>query len=79
MPEYSISQIEKFEECPRQDKFTYVDRIPRYEESVEAFLGQRFHDATIPSRRAGSWASSGSSGSRSTTKGSAGAMPSSTG
>ncbi len=45
MAEYSISQLDKFEECPLQYKFVYVDRIKRYEESIEAFLGQRFHDA----------------------------------
>jgi len=45
MPEYSISQLDKFEECALQYKFIYVDGIKRYEESVEAFLGQRFHDA----------------------------------
>jgi len=45
MPEYSISQLDKFEECPRQYKFNYVDRIKRYEEGVEAFLGSRFHEA----------------------------------
>jgi len=44
MPEYSISQLDKFEECALQYKFIYVDGIKRYEESVEAFLGQRFHD-----------------------------------
>jgi putative RecB family exonuclease len=45
MPEYSISQLDKFEQCALQYKFNYVDGIKRYEESVEAFLGQRFHDA----------------------------------
>jgi putative RecB family exonuclease len=45
MPEYSISQIGTFETCARQYKFIYVDKIKRYEEGVEAFLGQRFHDA----------------------------------
>jgi ATP-dependent helicase/DNAse subunit B len=45
MPEYSISQLDKFEQCAQQYKFNYVDGIKRYEESVEAFLGQRFHDA----------------------------------
>ncbi|MCJ7485950.1 MAG: PD-(D/E)XK nuclease family protein [Candidatus Aminicenantes bacterium] len=45
MPEYSISQLSKFEECALQYKFLYVDKIKRYEEGVEAFLGQRFHDA----------------------------------
>ncbi len=45
MPEYSISQLDKFEQCALQYKFNYVDGIKRYEEGVEAFLGQRFHDA----------------------------------
>jgi len=45
MPEYSISQLSKFEECALQYKFLYVDKIKRYEEGIEAFLGQRFHDA----------------------------------
>lgn len=45
MAEYSISQLHQFEECARHYKFVYVDRIKRYEEGVEAFLGQRFHEA----------------------------------
>src|SRR4030042_5539077 len=45
MSEYSISQLGKFEECALQYKFIYVDKIERREEGVEAFLGQRFHDA----------------------------------
>lgn len=45
MAEYSNSQLGKFEQCPLQYKFIYVDGIKRYEEGVEAFLGQRFHDA----------------------------------
>ncbi|MBM3305367.1 MAG: PD-(D/E)XK nuclease family protein [Candidatus Aminicenantes bacterium] len=45
MAEYSHSQLSKFEQCPLQYKFIYVDGIKRYEEGVEAFLGQRFHDA----------------------------------
>ena len=45
MAEYSISQLGKFEECALQYKFIYVDKIKRYEEGVEAFLGQRFHEA----------------------------------
>jgi putative RecB family exonuclease len=45
MAEYSHSQLDKFEQCPRQYKFIYVDRIKRKDEGVEAFLGQRFHDA----------------------------------
>jgi RecB family exonuclease len=45
MPEYSISQLGAFEKCALQYKFIYVDKIKRYEEGVEAFLGQRFHEA----------------------------------
>jgi len=45
MAEYSNSQLATFEQCPRQYKFIYVDRIKRDEEGIEAFLGQRFHDA----------------------------------
>jgi putative RecB family exonuclease len=45
MREYSISQLDKFEECALQYKFRYVDKIYRYEEGVEAFLGSRFHEA----------------------------------
>ena len=45
MPEYSISQIGTFEDCALQYKLIYVDKIKRYVEGVEAFLGQRFHEA----------------------------------
>ncbi|OGD11995.1 MAG: hypothetical protein A2Y86_01865 [Candidatus Aminicenantes bacterium RBG_13_62_12] len=44
MREYSHSQLEKYETCPLQYKFVYVDRLRRYEEGVEAFLGSRFHE-----------------------------------
>jgi len=45
VPEYSNSQLGKFESCPLQYRLIYVDRIKRPEEGVEAFLGQRFHEA----------------------------------
>jgi putative RecB family exonuclease len=45
MAEYSISQLNQFEQCALHYKLIYVDRIKRYEEGVEAFLGQRFHEA----------------------------------
>jgi len=45
MAEYSISQLGTFENCALQYRLNYVDRIKRYEEGVEAFLGQRFHEA----------------------------------
>jgi putative RecB family exonuclease len=45
MAEYSHSQLSTFELCPLQYKFHYVDGIKRKEEGIEAYLGQRFHDA----------------------------------
>jgi RecB family exonuclease len=45
MAEYSISQLGTFENCALQYRLNYVERIKRYEEGVEAFLGQRFHEA----------------------------------
>jgi len=45
LPLYSPSRISAYESCPRQYKFRYIDRIPREEESIEAFLGSRVHEA----------------------------------
>lgn len=45
LPAYSPSRISTYEACPRQYKFRYVDRIPSDEESIEAFLGSRVHEA----------------------------------
>jgi putative RecB family exonuclease len=42
---YSPSRISTYESCPRQYKYRYIDRIPRDEESIEAFLGSRVHEA----------------------------------
>lgn len=44
MPIYSHSRISCFETCPLQYKFAYIDRIEREKESIEAFLGSRFHE-----------------------------------
>jgi putative RecB family exonuclease len=33
-----------FENCPLQYKFNYIDKIKRDEESIEAFVGSRFHE-----------------------------------
>jgi len=45
LPTYSPSRISTYESCPRQYKYRYIDRIPRDEESIEAFLGSRVHEA----------------------------------
>jgi putative RecB family exonuclease len=42
---YSPSRISTYESCPRQYKFRYIDRIPREEETIEAFVGSRVHEA----------------------------------
>ena len=42
---FSPSRISTYESCPRQYKYRYIDRIPRDEESIEAFLGSRVHEA----------------------------------
>lgn len=41
---YSHSRLESFGQCRLKYKFTYIDRIRREEESIEAFLGRRFHE-----------------------------------
>jgi putative RecB family exonuclease len=41
---YSYSRLATFEDCPLKYKFNYLDRIKREEESIEAFLGSRFHE-----------------------------------
>ena len=44
MPIYSHSRISCFETCPLQYKLAYIDHIERDKESIEAFLGSRFHE-----------------------------------
>jgi len=51
MPEYSISQLGTFEDCALQYRLIYVDRIKRYEEGVEAFLGRRFIKAYVSTEK----------------------------
>jgi putative RecB family exonuclease len=46
MPTFSISRIGAYRDCPRQYKFAYIERPPvEFEETVEAFLGSRVHEA----------------------------------
>ena len=46
MPIYSHSKLATYENCPRQFKLRYLDRIelPEEAEGIEAFLGSRVHD-----------------------------------
>jgi len=41
---YSHSRLSSFENCPRQFRYRYVERMPIESESIEAFLGKRVHD-----------------------------------
>ena len=45
MPVYSHSRLSAFEKCPLQYRYRYLDRIKRDTQSIEAFLGNRVHDA----------------------------------
>lgn len=42
---YSHSRLSTFENCPLRYKYSYIDKIPREEEGIEAFMGSRFHEA----------------------------------
>jgi len=44
MPIYSHSRLGTFETCPLQYKFSYIDKIDRDKQGIEAFVGSRFHD-----------------------------------
>ncbi|MBZ0170622.1 PD-(D/E)XK nuclease superfamily protein [Candidatus Methylomirabilis lanthanidiphila] len=44
-PVYSASRLSTYESCPLQFRYRYIDRIPRTEESIEAYLGSRVHEA----------------------------------
>lgn len=41
---YSHSRLSTFETCPLQYKFTYIDKLERVGQGIEAFLGLRFHE-----------------------------------
>ncbi|MCZ7627028.1 MAG: PD-(D/E)XK nuclease family protein [Candidatus Methylomirabilis sp.] len=41
---YSASRLSTYESCPLQYRYRYIDRIPRAEESIEAYLGSRVHE-----------------------------------
>lgn len=45
MPVYSHSRLSTFEKCPLQYRYRYIDRIKRDTQSIEAFMGNRVHDA----------------------------------
>lgn len=45
MPSYSHSRLSSFEKCRLQYKYRYIDRIRRDVQSIEAFMGNRVHEA----------------------------------
>ncbi len=45
MPLYSHSRLGTYEKCPLQYRYRYVDKIKRDTQSIEAFMGNRVHEA----------------------------------
>jgi putative RecB family exonuclease len=45
VPVYSHSRLSAFEKCPLQYKYRYLDRIKRDTQGIEAFMGNRVHEA----------------------------------
>lgn len=45
MQVYSHSRLGSFEKCPLQYRFRYIDRIKRDTQGIEAFMGNRVHEA----------------------------------
>lgn len=45
MPVWSHSRLSSFEKCPLQFRFRYIDKIRKDTFSIEAFLGNRVHEA----------------------------------
>lgn len=41
---YSHSRLSAFEQCKLRYKYSYIDKIKREEDSIETFLGSRFHE-----------------------------------
>ena len=41
---YSYSQLNTYKSCPEKYKISYLDRIRKPDESIEAFMGNRVHD-----------------------------------
>lgn len=42
---FSHSSLQTFKKCPAQFKCRYIDNIRKEDESIEAFLGKRLHEA----------------------------------
>ncbi len=45
MDRFSHSSLETYKKCPTQFKIRYLDNIKKPDESIEAFMGKRIHEA----------------------------------
>jgi putative RecB family exonuclease len=45
MSTFSHSRIDSYQTCPKKYEFSYILKMPRGASGVEAFMGQRFHEA----------------------------------
>ena len=45
MNRFSHSSLETYKKCPAQFKIRYIDNIRKPDESIEAFMGKRVHEA----------------------------------
>jgi putative RecB family exonuclease len=45
MSVFSHSRIDSYQTCPKKYEFSYILKAPRGPSGVEAFMGQRFHEA----------------------------------
>lgn len=42
---FSYSSLQTYKNCPAQFKYRYVDKVIKQDESIEAFMGKRVHEA----------------------------------
>ena len=45
MKRYSYSSLETYKKCPAQFRIRYIDNVRKPDESIEAFIGKRVHEA----------------------------------
>lgn len=45
MKRFSYSSLETYKKCPAQFKIRYIDNVRKPDESIEAFMGKRVHEA----------------------------------
>jgi len=44
LPQYSHSRLSSFENCPRQFRYRYIEKIKTTAEGIEAYVGKRVHE-----------------------------------